>query len=343
MLKTDASTFHTCALEYQYSAMRFTIGKKTFIFEISKTEIAAIFAASSFVITIVATLIFANYFMQNRSDLVYKNYQPLELSTQTVPGDVVSALKTGNYPFLHDATKSADTASPSPVTYHIPFLMYHYVEYVRDRNDKTRIMLNTPPHTLEEQITTLKNDGYTFLVAREVGDILDGKRQMPDKPIVLTFDDGYGDFYTDVFPILKRQGVRATIYVISGFLGKPNYMTREQVKEMLVSGYIELGDHTVHHWALRGRKLEEVTHEIADSKITLEKEFGVPIVSFCYPYGSFDVQAISVAASVGYKTAVTTVPGTTESGKERLLIPRLRSGGKTGKALLDWLAYETKR
>lgn len=207
-----------------------------------------------------------------------------ELSLYTMPPDVRESLSQAKA----SGTTVLGVKTDAPY-YHIPVLMYHYVEHVKDRGDKVRISLNTLPETLDLQIKTMKSAGYAFLTASDLADILDGIKTPPPKSVVLTFDDGYRDFYTDAFPILKKYQVKATEYVISGFLNLPNNLTKEQLKEVAQSGLVEIGAHTVHHLALGGANAKKAQGEIESSKIQLEQEINQPVVSFAYPYGSFDL------------------------------------------------------
>src|SRR3989344_9177680 len=207
-----------------------------------------------------------------------------------------------------------DNAIPAPVSVPLkslsaPILVYHYVEYVTDEKDTIRKSLNTPPYLLTKQIETLKNAGYTFVTASELIDIMNGKIKPPNKPVVISFDDGYRDFYTDAFPILKKYNVKAVAYVVSGFLDKPNHLFTEQLKEIAKSGLVEIGAHTVRHYALRGLNPETAKYEVEQSKKDLETLLNIPIVSFAYPDGSFDDQAIKFIKDSGLKSAVTTIHG----------------------------------
>lgn len=223
----------------------------------------------------------------------------------------------------------------------VPILLYHYVEYVQDKDDTIRQSLNIQPYTFESQIKTLQNAGYSFLTAGELGEVLDGKKDLPPKPVVLTFDDGYRDFYTDVFPILKKYKVMATEYVVSGFIGKPNYMFEKQIKEISQSGLVEIGAHTVHHVSLADKLPLVVQYEIKQSKLSLEKKYKINVVSFAYPNGSLDEQAIDVVKKAGYTTAVSTVPGIDQSQNNRFFLYRLRPGYKWGQELLTYLEQST--
>jgi len=218
----------------------------------------------------------------------------------------------------------------------VPILMYHYIEYA-DPNDKTRASLTTSPYTLEMQIKTLKEDGYTFLTAGELSEVLDGKKYLPENPIVLTFDDGYRDFYTYAYPILKKYNAKATQYVISGFLGNPNHLLVSQLKEISTGNLIEIGAHTVHHIWLKNQNEKTAFNEIYKSKTDLEKIIGKPVVSFAYPYGAFDLSAIEQTKEAGFFTAVSTIPGIMQRQEHRYFLYRLRPGGRTGTELLNWL------
>jgi len=218
--------------------------------------------------------------------------------------------------------------------------MYHYVEYVANKNDKIRISLNTPPHILEEQIKTLISGGYNFMTNSELADVLDGKANLPSNPILLTFDDGYRDFYTDAYPILKKYNVKATEYVIAGFLDKPNHLLTTQLQEIARDGLIEIAAHTVHHVWLKGQTLKTVSDEVFQSREILEQIIHKPVVSFAYPFGAFDDQAIQVVKDAGFSSATSTLPGIDQDNVNRMFMFRLRPGGRTGKTLTTWLAQK---
>lgn len=216
--------------------------------------------------------------------------------------------------------------------------MYHYVEVVTDVKDTIRKSLDILPYTFEAQIKTLLENGYTPIFMHELSQGLNGEIALPDKPIVLTFDDGYRDFYTDVYPILLAHRVKATNYVISGFVGKnKNYMTAGQVEEVSKSGYVEIGSHTVDHRNMKGMQPSFQRVELAQSKHDLEVLTGRSITDFAYPYGAFDTSAELEAAAAGYDTAVTTEPGVLHNPSKRFVITRLRPAGRTGSALITWL------
>lgn len=253
-----------------------------------------------------------------------KNYNPeleKKLNMTTIPSGIKDEL----------------TNTPSPVTYRVPILTYHYVEYILDKNDKIRISLNTTPFIFEQQIIALENEDYTFMTASELGKALNGEILMPKKPILLTFDDGHKDLYTNVFPLLKKYNVKATAYIIPGFLGGSDFMNDDQIREIIDSGLIEIGSHTLNHTYLKDQPLKKVQKQVGDSKVILQDKFQIPIFSFAYPYGAFDKQAIEVVKTAGFTTAMSTIPGVEINNSKRYFIERIRPENRIGESLIEFV------
>ncbi len=225
----------------------------------------------------------------------------------------------------------------SSATFRVPILMYHYVEYVQDKRDTIRQKLDINPYIFEQQVKTLKDAGYTFMTAKELGEVLDSKRSLPQKPILLTFDDGHWDFDTVVLPILKKYHIKATSYVIPGFIGGSDFMTPQELQDVINSGLIDVGAHTVHHISLKGKLYPIVKYEVDESKEMLEQEFHIHVVSFAYPYGTFDQQTINIVRQAGFTTALSTIPGIEQSRQNRFFLYRLRPGYRVGGVLLQYL------
>jgi len=224
----------------------------------------------------------------------------------------------------------------------VPILLYHYVEYVKDEKDTIRKSLNIEPHILDAQIKTLKEAGYQFLTIVDLVNALEDKIKVSSKNVILTFDDGYKDFYTDVFPIVKKNGVKAVIFIVPAFLDKPNNLSTLELKEIDKSGLIEIGAHTMNHIYLKGQSRERVQYEVSESKKYLEKLLGHRVVSFAYPYGAFDNQTINIVKNAGFKSAVSTVSGFFAQDINQLFLYRMRPGYKTGGELLNYLEETAK-
>lgn len=228
-------------------------------------------------------------------------------------------------------------------SFRVPILMYHYVEYVQDKRDTIRQSLNINPDIFENQVQTLVNAGYTFMNTQKLGEVIDGKMPLPPKPILLTIDDGHWDLDTVILPILKKYHVEATAYIIPGFLGGSDFLSKQQLQDVINSGLVEIGAHTVHHIALKGKLLPVVKYEVFQSKAMLENTYYIHVVSFAYPNGSFDSQAINVVKDARFTTAVSTIPGVNQSQQNRFFLYRLRPGRRMGQTLLNYLQQNTFR
>lgn len=237
-----------------------------------------------------------------------------------------------------DVRKVLAAQSTKPeITVRVPILLYHYVEYVQDKKDTLRQSLNVTPDILTAQIETLKVDGYSFITMSDVASALSGKTKLPEKPIVLTFDDGYMDFYTDVFPILKKEQVKAVEYVIADFLNRPNFMFTFQLQEIAKNPLVEIGAHTMDHLWLKGMGKNQAEFQIAKSRTEIQSIINLPVNSFAYPYGAFDLQAIDLTKSAGFSNAVSTIPGIEHTQNTEFFMYRLRPGYRTGQELLTYL------
>lgn len=225
----------------------------------------------------------------------------------------------------------------SIATFRIPILLYHYVEYVKDKGDTIRQSLNINPYIFEKQIQTLKDAGYTFITAGDLGKVIDAEASLPRKPVIITFDDGYDDFYTDVLPLLKKYNVKATAYIVAGVIGRLNYMSKDEIQKVQESGLVEIGAHSMYHRYLKGISYNEAKFEIEQSKTNLEHEFGVKVISFAYPYGAFDKQTVKLVEDAGFKTSASTVPGVDVSSLNRYFMFRIRPGARIGIELLQYL------
>ncbi len=222
-----------------------------------------------------------------------------------------------------------DALAPGAGWINVPILTYHYIRINPDRFDRMGFALSVTPTDFAAQMDWLKDSGYHPITAGDLHAYLSGARGLPGKPVILTFDDGYADFYTTALPILRAHDFRATAYVVSGFVGWPNYMTAAQVLEADRSG-IEIGSHTVNHPNLTNLSSVSVRSQLVDSKRFLENLLGHPVTSFCYPSGKVNSMVAWQVADVGYDSATTTAFGFRHTLADRYLWTRLRvSGGET--------------
>ncbi|MFH1899076.1 MAG: polysaccharide deacetylase family protein, partial [Patescibacteria group bacterium] len=213
-----------------------------------------------------------------------------------------------------------------PYSLNIPIITYHYIEIVTDKNDFLRKNMAITPTELKREINELKSQGYEFVFIKEIPKLLHMKTPPTGKFAAITFDDGYRDFYTDAFPVIKETGVKATVFVITGFVNYQNYMTNEQIKEVSQSGLVEVGAHTMSHIDLRSITPAHADSEIVGSKDYLESKLGIKVESFSYPFGGFNNEITQMVKNASYTSAVSDISGTTQSLSNLYSLSRIRVG-----------------
>lgn len=254
--------------------------------------------------------------------LTFSKNKPLNLEDSI--DDVFSKL---NIHIKSNTDENPLTSLLKEKTYDIPIITYHYVEIVKNKDDFIRERLSIKPATFEYQLQTLKNKNYTTIWVKEIPIFLLSSKSQDSKMVALTFDDAYGDFYTDVFPILKKYKAKATVYVISSFIDRPNYMTKQQLKEVIDSGLVEIGSHSISHLDLPSVSSEVAKYQITQSRLDLENTYGVKVETFCYPYGFYNQNIIDMVKDAGYKAAVSEDLGTIQSKDNLFKLSRVRVGG----------------
>lgn len=222
-----------------------------------------------------------------------------------------------------------------PQIVHVPILMYHYLELNKDKKDTLRTSLSVTPYYFEKQIQTLISSGYSIISFRELEKAIKGEDKLPDKSIILTFDDGYKDFYTDAFPILKKYNVKATNFIITGHIGRSGNLSKEEIAELIQSGIITIGAHTVHHYSLVSLSEKDAESEIVESKKYLEDNFQIKVYDFAYPYGFLNDKVEKLVAKAGYETGSATTLGATHDQSRLFKLSRIRVGNYAEKALLN--------
>ncbi|WJH35476.1 polysaccharide deacetylase family protein [Paenibacillus sp. CC-CFT747] len=214
----------------------------------------------------------------------------------------------------HEARQSLP--SGDPVT-SVPILLYHRI--AEDAGDPLKV---SPAHFAEE-MAFLKEEGFHSLSFRELEEAWNGGRPLPPKPVILTFDDGYEDNYTAAYPILKQMGMRATVFAVTGSIGKPGRLTWDQLRRMEASGLIDTQSHTVTHPDLTKLTGEEKLRELTGSREAILRRLGHPAGVLAYPYGFYDRPTLRAARQAGYRLAVTTEPGPASPEQGRLALHRV--------------------
>ncbi len=210
----------------------------------------------------------------------------------------------------------------------VPILMYHHIRINPRPGDRVWAALNVTPLQLDEQLAYLASHNYQTITLDQLYEALNKRAMLPDKPIILSFDDGYRTFYDNAFPILRKYQMKAVEFVITQVLNIPAYLTWDEIGEMDKSGLVEFGAHTRHHPNLPELSAAAVTDEVTGSKTDLESHLKKPIYWFAYPYGSYSQSIIKTVQQAGFKGAVSTIYGSIQSSDNIYLMPRIMVDGR---------------
>lgn len=202
---------------------------------------------------------------------------------------------------------------PTPAvsrTIRVPILMYHYLSDPPEDADNYRINLSVTPDNFRAQLTYLRDNGFTVIDLYDVLDAVTTGSELPPKPIVITFDDGYVDNYEYAYPILEEFGFKGTFFVVTEFVdfGYEAYMSWEMIEEMAAAGH-RIENHSRNHpdLAIHGRS--ELIWQILGPQETLAAHIGYKPMFIAYPGGSYDEEVLDMVRELNLWGAVTTKGG----------------------------------
>lgn len=165
--------------------------------------------------------------------------------------------------------------------------------------------LSVPLADFEQHMKWLKEYGYTSITPEELYEFIVNGSELPEKPVLITFDDGYKDNYNNAYPIMKKYGFKGTIFVVTGFLGVyDNYMTWEQAKELADNGF-SIESHTYSHKSMTEASDEEISKELTKSRDTIKNKLGIDADFMAYPTGTYNLHIAELVQKAGYKGAFT--------------------------------------
>jgi len=220
--------------------------------------------------------------------------------------------------------------------------MYHYISSPPAGADAIRRDLSVAPERFASHLRALREAGYESITLRKLFDHLMSGTPLPQKPIVITLDDGYVDNYLNAFPLLQEQGFSANFFVITDFVNeeRSEYMSWDQLREMAAAG-MEIGCHSRNHPDLRDKSLDYLVWQALGCKESIELELGFHPRFISYPSGLYDQQTIDVFHSAHYWGGLTSHQGNRHSSSHPFELERLRvRGSYTADKLLDVLELE---
>jgi len=195
-------------------------------------------------------------------------------------------------------------------TVQVPILMYHYVSTPPEGADIYRQDLSVTPAQFQEQMAYLAEHGYTPIDLYDLSLAVTDQQPLPPRPVILTFDDGYVDAYTNAYPILESFGFKGTFFIVTEFvdLGYDTYMTWAMIAEMAAAGH-RMESHSKTHPDLRNQDNDHLVWQLLGSQQTLAAHIGYTPRFFCYPGGHYDAATIAVLQELDFWGAVTTAGG----------------------------------
>jgi peptidoglycan/xylan/chitin deacetylase (PgdA/CDA1 family)/glycosyltransferase involved in cell wall biosynthesis len=218
----------------------------------------------------------------------------------------------------------------------MPVLMYHKIP---DVPPATKHQIFVTKENFAKHLTYLQEHNFTPITFRDYQDFASGRRplkEFPRKPIVLTFDDGYTDNYTNLLPLMQQFGYRGVLYLLGDFEVRYNQwdlaadptepradiMSETQKRAFVAAGW-EIGAHTLSHSRLTSLPPAVAANEIAESKAALESRLGIEVLSFAYPYGDLSPDTKALVQQAGFRFAVATDTGGLHLEDDRMQIFRV--------------------
>lgn len=255
--------------------------------------------------------------------LAFLTLEPRKVEPLTLPKNLYLEVATNSSLFTPKA-EADNNQEDYCIT--VPVLLYHHIQPLYLSYEKNQEALTVGVEYFDMHMHHLWINNYTSLSADTLVNAILHRKKLPPKSIVVTFDDGYEDNYLYAFPILKKYNIIGNFMIAPGLIGKKDYMTWDQLKELARSPLVRLYNHTTHHTDV-GRAPKEISEkEITIAQQILAKETGFNYPIFTYPYGSTSDTAIAVLRQLGFRGAFTTEHGFTQCRSHILKLHRNHVG-----------------
>lgn len=178
------------------------------------------------------------------------------------------------------------------------------------------------PDMFARQMDYLAAHHYTPLTLGEFARIIEKKQPSPERPVLLTFDDGYANNAEVAMPILQRHGFPATLFLSPGFIGQPGYLSWSQVQELSAAGW-DIAPHGLTHPHLPQLSIEQQREEITESRRSIEQALGKSADVFAYPFGEYNEDTLKILKEAAYRYAFTTKEGYASSNQSPYELSRI--------------------
>ena len=227
------------------------------------------------------------------ADLLQQDTEP-DTQATPVPDIKVTETPVSSSFLTHDSFAGWKWMQPFQVI-NTPVLLYHHIsDEPKFRNYAVSIK------DFSDQMSALKARGYETVTISSLVNAIKFGAPLPERPVVITFDDGTLDVYQNAYPVMQALGFVGTFYLVGNYIDSPDYVSTEQVKNLLEAGW-EIGSHSMTHADLS--KTMDLNRELYGSKEYLEKAFNVPINTIAYPFGMVNPQVFEKTIDYGYSGA----------------------------------------
>lgn len=210
----------------------------------------------------------------------------------------------------------------------VPILNYHRVSD-NDDNPQTVTVAD-----FDSQMKFLVDNGYSVISPDDLLDAWENDKNLPGNPVIITFDDGHEDIYKNVFPILQKYNIRATVFIVTNHMGMKDYLTWDQARALQNGGFIDIESHTMSYKDLTTLKGEKLWNEIYGSKQAIEWALKKPAKFIAYPYGKYTVEAEETSKEVYFRAGFIEDYGLAKSEPNRFILTRIPVLGSKESALL---------
>lgn len=226
-------------------------------------------------------------------------FQPATFTPTFTPTETLtpSPTSTPTFTLTPTSTVTPEFTFQGPGDVTVPILLYHHIGY-----SPSDSLYYVSPDEFDRQMNLLYQWGYKTISVEQLVEAIQRGAQLPNKPILLTFDDGSETVYTDAFPVMRKYGFTGAVYIVYNFIGAGLFMDRDQIRELYAAGW-EVGSHGVSHMELPPRPGKQ-ENEIVSSRRRLESYLDVPVRSFAYPFGAYDSESLRLVKFAGYNAAM---------------------------------------
>ncbi|HQZ35922.1 MAG TPA: glycosyltransferase [Ilumatobacteraceae bacterium] len=227
-----------------------------------------------------------------------------------------------------------EEAAREEMTDFLPVLMYHSIA---DSGTDQLARYRTSPEAFEAQLAYLRRHGYVGITLGQWWYQLSRREPLDGRAVLLTFDDGYSDFYENAWPLLDAYKFPATVFVVADAVGgradwdsdlndPPTLMDWPTIRRLAAAG-VDFGSHSGSHRALTAMTPREALTQERAARATFEREMGQPVSTIAYPYGAVDEGVRQTMRAAGYQIGVEVRPGLATVWDDPMAIPRMEVRG----------------